>query len=118
MSQNELTVPIHQERIDSEEQFGGSRQGQGNACCTLLRNTGLLTWKNFIVQKRSWKSSVCQLVSPFVLCLILYMWQLVANSFNQRIDLNPEIAQANYLEKCKPGAGQDSCTTLGIAVIV
>jgi len=83
----------------------------------VFRHIGLLTWKNALIHRRSWKSTVCQLVSPFVLCFILFAWQLVANSLAEKTLLDPPIFPVGTLPKCIPATKDDNCTTLGIAMI-
>lgn len=84
----------------------------------VFRHIGLLTWKNFLLQKRNWKATVCQMVSPLILCFILFAWQIVANSIAEKTLLDPPITPVSGLPKCVPKARGENCTTLGIALIV
>ena len=77
----------------------------------------LLTWKNYLVHRRSLKTSLCQIFSPIVLCLILLGFQSIANQLTNYTNVNPSNLVANPLPPCTPGV-TDTCTTLGYVVIV
>ena len=76
-----------------------------------------LTIKNFLVHTRNKKSTFCQLLSPLILCLILFGFQAIANSFAKQTEINPSISIATPLKKCISG-DSSTCVSLGYVIIV
>ena len=77
----------------------------------------LLTWKNYLVHNRNKKITFCQMISPVVLCFILFGFQLIVNSFSNETILNPPVSIATPLQTCIPG-NSGTCVSLGYTIVV
>lgn len=89
-----------------------------STCCKskFWKQTRLMTWKNYLVFRRSLKPTIFQLLTPVGICMILLMLQSIVNNFSQGfVNKDPEVIPLNSLNKC---AYPDDCTTIGYGVIV
>jgi len=77
----------------------------------------LLLTKNFLVQKRSLKSLLMQLLAPIVICFLIYILQLSANSVVGQSVTNPPIISIDKVPQCVGGTTPTNCSSLTYAVV-
>lgn len=73
----------------------------------------LLLWKNFLIFKRNYISTLFVLFSPLFICLLLLLFQYISNYVASETQLNPPLLTTSLLPKCL-GSG---CKTLGYGII-
>jgi hypothetical protein len=79
----------------------------------------LLLNKNYIITKRSWKLTLFQIMSPFIVTMMLWCWQNFSDAISYQIEKEPPIYPLPKLERCYYNREDpDNCTTLAYAVVV
>lgn len=99
-------IPINTQQLSSEQfnpTFGGHLK--------------ILLWKQYLTHKRSMKGIVCIALSPLILCLFLFLSQIIANNQIAVSYPDPPTAPLGTINKCISGAGT-TCITIGYAIIV
>ena len=79
----------------------------------------LLLKKNYVLQIRAKKTLFLQILSPFLVCIVIMIWQCISSSLINEVILNPEIYPTILIPKC---TGHDSndydCSTIAYSIIV
>jgi len=84
-----------------------------------LLHLRLLLRKNFLVQKRSLKSLLIQLLSPIVICIIVYILQVSANSVVGQAVEEPPIHSIGKIPQCYFSEENPSnCSSITYAIVV
>lgn len=78
----------------------------------------VLLWKQYLTQIRSKKSIICVCLSPFFLCLILFLIQISVSAGLQYDNPNPVITPLAPFPKCTPMMEGNSCVSLGYGILV
>jgi len=76
----------------------------------------VLLWKQYLTQTRSKKSILCVFLSPFILCVILFLIQLTVSAGLKYENPDPPITDAGTFQKCSPLKGFDSCISIGYGI--
>jgi hypothetical protein len=81
-----------------------------------FKQTKLMLWKNYLVFKRSLKSTIFQIITPILICSLLLFLQILMNYYSSNVkNLNPDVVKLNNLERC---TYPEDCTTIGYGLIV
>ncbi len=78
----------------------------------------VLLRKQYLTQIRNKKSLFCLALSPFLLCLILYLIQLTVSMGLRYEEPNPPVSTAGNFQACKPHKGFSSCISIGYGIFV
>jgi len=78
----------------------------------------VLLWKQYLTQTRSKKSILCVFLSPFILCVILFLIQLTVSAGLKYENPDPPITDAGTFQKCTPLKGFDNCISIGYGIFV
>jgi len=83
-----------------------------------ILHLSLLLRKNWIIQKRSIRLSLLQLLSPFFVCIFLSWMQSVTSGIANQIEANPSIIEIGKIPRCEPGPDAlDNCVTILYSII-
>lgn len=74
-----------------------SRRSASDVVCS---HVSLLFKKNILVMKRNYKTTLVQILSPIVACLILCFWQNVASQLSGIIQIENEITPFGDVSTC------------------
>jgi len=86
---------------------------------SFLLHLGLLLRKNYLVQKRSLKSLIIQLLAPIFICLIVYILQLSANSVVGQAIEEPPINPIGKIPQCFLNEeNPTNCSTITYGIVV
>jgi hypothetical protein len=81
-----------------------------------LKQTRLMTWKNYLVFSRNIRPTMFQLLTPVMICFLLLFLQSLVNNFTKGLEnKNPEEIPLKSINKCKY---PEDCTTIGYGIIV
>ncbi len=117
----EVENPIKERGSKSSltERLNPSEKKKVHKSQKFLLNLQLLLRKNFLVQKRSVKSLSIQLFSPIVICILLYILQLSANSVVGQAVEEPPIVSLEPIPQCYFNYfDPQNCSTITYGVIV
>lgn len=78
----------------------------------------VLIWKQYLTQIRSKKNIICICLSPFILCLILFLIQVTVSAGLQYDNPSPLVTPAAPFPKCTPMRGASSCVSIGYGILV
>jgi hypothetical protein len=79
----------------------------------------LLLKKNYLIHKRSFRTTFFQMISPFLVGLMLLYWQYCADSISYQVDKEPPIYTFPKLSRCYYNReNPDDCITVAYAVVV
>lgn len=70
----------------------------------------LLLWKNFLLYKRNYRTTVFQILTPIIICIFLVVLQAIADDVLEYSDVNTHIYSMQTFPKCRG----DGCITLGV----
>ncbi|KAL4479229.1 hypothetical protein ABPG72_011441 [Tetrahymena utriculariae] len=78
----------------------------------------LMMQKNFLIMKKNQKTTLFQLSSPLIVCVLLTIWQTLANNLTKITMIDNQIENVGALPKCIQGTGQlEECITIAYGVI-
>ncbi len=81
-----------------------------NSLKKFFLDLGILLYKNYKIFIRNIKGSCCLLISPFFICLLIYLFQLISNEVSDIHVVNPPVLTPdNKLTKCIG----DQCVSVG-----
>ena len=84
-----------------------------------ILHLGLLLKKNYILQTRSKKTFYLQVLSPFLVCLAIMLWQIISDEITNHVELNPPSMNIPLIPKCLDREGNNNdCSTIVYSVIV
>ena len=79
----------------------------------------LLLKKNYLIHKRSKKTTLFQILSPILVSFMIICWQNLANDMTNRREINPPTNKIASLEKCFfQKDSPNDCATLAYGVLV
>lgn len=84
-----------------------------------ILHLSLLLRKNFLIHKRSIKSTLFQLLSPFLASFLLFCWQTLTTTITSQNEIDSPILKIQKLDKCFYSyENPNDCYTLTYGIIV
>ncbi len=84
-----------------------------------LLHLGLLLRKNYLVQLRSPKALLFQLLAPLLICFLIVEWQKIGDSKFTEIEIDSPIKQISGIERCYYTLEDpDNCLTIAYGILV
>jgi len=92
---------------------------QGSKENKFLLHLSLLLKKNYIIQRRSPRTLMFQILTPFLVCLLILYWQSLAESVFSGIEIDSKISPISNIQKCFHSLDDpDNCNTIVYSIIV
>jgi hypothetical protein len=96
-----------------------STEEESNSLRDFALHLSLLLKKNFLIHKRSLKSTLFQILSPFLASFLLFCWQNLSTSITSQNEVDSPIMKIEKLDRCFYSyENPNDCFTLTYGVIV
>jgi hypothetical protein len=106
----------YQESFITQEKRSFLKHEKQSWFSKFIKQTRLMTWKNYLVSSRNYKLTLFQIFTPIFICLLLVLLQIVLNIYNTLyVNKNPNIIPISNIRKCSIPS---DCVTIGYALIV
>jgi len=92
---------------------------QGKNENKFLLHLGLLLKKNYIVQRRSPRALLFQIIIPFIVCILINYWQHLAEDIFSGVEIDSKIIPVSNIPRCFHSLDDpNNCKTVVYSIIV